>query len=343
MIDENNIRDEIIDSLNDSNVPNNPSKIKTLYLDRVKERNKPWYKYRRIYAIGGPVLAATLAVAVVVPVALSTKNNMLPNNAPGETYAYSSYKIEGSNNQIAFATLILGNAVNSLDSLDKLPSEFHPNSAFNVVKDIYILNSYMYSIEELISEEFSISYSTSINETNTVDLSIENSSVSSTYKYVQKASYNGEENYSLDGVVKTNGKSYELTGNKSGMFGWYNNEISMYVNEEKTYGFKAIFNQDLLSSQEITLKEFRDEKTLSTVTLSLVTKTSTSGNVSYSVNASLDGMNFNVYKLPDNNLKIDIFNDNKITDSFLVEVDRENDKYSYIYNELGLDINLKRK
>ena len=41
MIDNKKFKEEILDSINDFNVPNNKEKIKTLYFDRKKEINRP--------------------------------------------------------------------------------------------------------------------------------------------------------------------------------------------------------------------------------------------------------------------------------------------------------------
>ena len=345
MFNENDIRDEIIESLSDSKVPNNPGKIKALYLDRVKERNKPWYKYRRIYAIGGPVFAATLAVAIVLPVTLSSTRKLTDNRAPAITYVTEYTKIEGSNNQIAFATSVLGNAANSLKDTDKLPCELLAGSSFTVIKDLYILNSYMYTAETLLNNEFNPNYSTSLDETDPdiVNLKIEDSDVTSSYTYTAKTAYEEEENYSLEGVINTGKEEYDIKGSKSGVFGYYSSNIAMYLDEEETYGFKIHFDQDLLGSQIIYVEEFRDARVLSATAIQLETRTSSKGDTNYYVRATIDNMDFVINNIGGDSLNINIYEGETQKDSFVVKVDEENNTYNYTNHELGLDFKLKRK
>ena len=157
MIDNKKFKEEILDSINDFNVPNNKEKIKTLYFDRKKEINRPWYKHRRLYLICGPILAAPVAVAIVIPITVNqTKLHLNANKGPVTEIKTSLYKITGSNNQIAHSINLLSNASLTLDETKLLPSDQVGSSSFNVIKDLYSLNSFMYSFESLIKNEFDL-------------------------------------------------------------------------------------------------------------------------------------------------------------------------------------------
>lgn len=347
MFDEDKLHDQIIDSLSDSKVPNNPGKIKALYLDRTKGIGRPWYKYRRFYAIGMPVLAAVTAIAIVVPITIhATKNGIDKLNSQNQKYITEYTNIKGSNNQIAFATLFLGNAARTLENTSTLPSETISNSTFVTIKNLKILNSYSYSIERLLTNEFNPSYYTQLNseDDSLSDLYLTDSTVYSTYSYVSKSSFDGEENFTLDGTIKyTDGsEEYAIKGSKNSAFGSYNCKISMYLDAEKTYGFSVVFKQTILDDKSISVEEFRNNKVLSSADIVLESRIY-SDSTQYSVNATLDDMEFSMSKLPNGNLTININTNGRTSDTFLVTISDDGSKYHYINSEIGIDFPAKRK
>ncbi len=148
----------------------------------------------------------------------------------------------------------------------------------------------MYSFESLIKNEFVLSYSTMINQTDSsiYELAIKdnNQNINSEYTYTPKSTYDGEENFSLVGNL-TNKKeeSYNIEGAKGGLFGYYNNTIKMYIDNENTYGFSVTISQDLLSEQIILLREFRNNESnyLSEIEIKLVQETINDNNKYYVV------------------------------------------------------------
>ena len=351
MIDNKKFKEEILDSINDFNVPNNKEKIKTLYFDRKKEINRPWYKHRRLYLICGPILAATVAVAIVIPITVNqTKLHLNANKGPVTEIKTSLYKITGSNNQIAHSINLLSNASLTLDETKLLPSDQVGSSSFNVIKDLYSLNSFMYSFETLIKNEFDLSYSTTVDEIDTskYSLSIKDGDNinNSEYEYIPKSTYDGEENFTLEGhLTNQKDEQYAISGSKSGLFGYYNNSIKMYVDEEKTYGYMVCISQDLLSEQAIFIREFRNNESsyLSEFEINFVVE-EINKKQNYFINVYKNKYLYKISLINDNLLNINISSDNDNFDAINVKIIEEDgiSKYQYT-NSLGLDFSLTRK
>ena len=103
------MKNKILNSIDDEMIPDLSYSIKTIYLDR-KERQTPWYKRKLTWGIAIPTVALATTLAIVLPVTVFNKGN---SNLVTPIIPIVNQNLQTTENTYSIGTLSLANAISA--------------------------------------------------------------------------------------------------------------------------------------------------------------------------------------------------------------------------------------
>lgn len=214
MLNDENLKQQILKEIDDDSIPNLATSIKQKYLNQRQSLKTPWYKKPFAYAIGTPILVGGILCAVIIPSVLNINYNDYPNITSGIPVV-----IQGRQNEIAFGVLSASNIINGLDSNSStllMTKRIIEKDDF--LAELKVFNPYMKTAETMLNNNFDIQPEVNISDDINYQymMSINNELGNVTFYYNETLVDNDDEEseYSLNGVFKIDKHIYYVEGEK---------------------------------------------------------------------------------------------------------------------------------
>lgn len=241
------IKNQIINEIDDNSIKDLSSDIKKKYLDK---NPIPWYKRPKFYAIASPIVLASITLAIVLPITLN-QNIVTP------------VALKSPSQKIAFSILTTGNYLDSLENSNILNNirRSHPPIAFiteeqfeNQIDDVH---PYVITANEMLKNNFSVDAEIKYDEaTKLYTMTVSNYLFTYTQTPIANEDSN-EEEFVLSGNLFVDGDTYEVYGERS-------IEIEQDEKEEEFFlKVNMSQNEAMIFEQETSIESGSKEETYS--------------------------------------------------------------------------------
>lgn len=218
--DEQKIKNEILKSLADENVPDLRLKILDA-LEKRKEEKVPWWKKRGVIFAGTAFASALVVLAFVLPFSLSGISTSSDSQSTSSIPVQPPV-LETKHHEIAFGVMAANNSITSSLVSSSFPSNYlkiqRAFDAFDLEDKIRDLNPYMLTAENLLKKNFSITPELSLSGDQEfpylMQIDDEISEIEFYYRETLVESEDDEEEFHIEGYFFKNSTRYELVGEK---------------------------------------------------------------------------------------------------------------------------------
>lgn len=211
MLNDENLKQQILKEIDDDSIPNLTTAIKQKYLNQKQSLKTPWYKKPFAYAIGTPILVGGILCAVLIPNMMKINSSNITSGTP--------VVIQGRKNEIAFGVLSASNIIDSLSSgFSNLAARRSAIDKDEFLSELKIFNPYMKTAETMLNNNFNIDSEVNISEDANYQYKMNiNNELGNVIFYYNELLVNEEDEeseYSLNGVFKIDEHTYIVEGEK---------------------------------------------------------------------------------------------------------------------------------
>lgn len=141
MLDDKNLKQQILNSVNDDDIPNFSTAIKAKYSAKQEKAAKPWYRSGKFWGLTSSLLTCGIVAVIVIPMIISK-----PEPTPiGPT----PITIQGKTNEIAFGVMSASNLIPDA-AIGPTPLQKQRITEDKFKNSVTELNSYMGTAEAMI-------------------------------------------------------------------------------------------------------------------------------------------------------------------------------------------------